>query len=383
MIVYVLIIVVFAVILPDLYIWNSFIRGGSSFLSIVYWLPLILILATVIISFAGYWQNFLFRAFIFLLLSTVIPKCVFTVLSLAGRGGSYLFPKVATLGNQAGIIAALILFAFVVYGFAEGWKRLEVKETSVASSDIPMSFDGYKIVQLSDFHIGTYESSPKMVDEIVEKVNGLHPDVIVFTGDLVNTSPDEVYPFVEVLSRMKAKDGVYSVLGNHDYCEYRQYTAPDSPQKSLAKLIEKECMMGWKLLINEHRLLYRDGDSIAVIGVENDGEPPFPSRANLTKAMAGLPNNLFKILLSHDPSHWRRSVLPDTDIQLTLSGHTHAMQLKVGNFSPAKWKYSEWGGVYQENGRTLHVSTGVGSNVAFRLGAWPEINIIKLHSTKK
>lgn len=219
-----------------------------------------------------------------------------------------------------------------------------------------------------------------MVAEIVDKVNAFHPDAIFFTGDLVNSSPKEVSMFIPILAGMKAKDGVFSILGNHDYCEYRSYTAPDSPERNLAELIRTECSMGWTVLLNEHHLLHRDNDSIALIGVENDGEPPFPSRADLRKATRGLDGNIYKILLSHDPSHWRRAVLPDTDIHLTLSGHTHALQLKIGGFSPALWKYPEWGGLYREGARLLHVSTGVGSNVAFRLGAWPEINVIRLHS---
>lgn len=380
--VYVLIIAALA-LLPDLYIWNSFIKGGNILWSMIYWIPSTVLLIAPVVSLSGHWQNFLLKLFLLLLLGTVIPKCVFALFSLIGKGAGYLLPAASTVGNVMGIIAALFVLAAVGYGFTKGWKRITVKEVGIASSDIPAGFEGYTIVQLSDFHIGTYATSPRMVDEIIEKVNGLHPDAIVFTGDLVNSSPHETTLFMNALSRMKAQDGIFSILGNHDYCEYHRYAAPDSPRKSLDKLIKRERMLGWQVLLNEHRLLHRGADTIAIIGVENDGEPPFPSRADLAKAMSGMPDSIFKILLSHDPSHWRRSVLPETNIQLTLSGHTHAMQLKLGSFSPAKWKYPEWGGLYREDGRMLHVSTGVGSNVPFRLGAWPEINVIRLYSTKK
>lgn len=378
--VYTFIMVILFALLPDLYIWSNFVKGGSLLWSILYWLPTTVLVAMPLLALMGKWQNGLFQLFIYLFLLILVPKCLFVLCSLAGKGLAAFLPAASGLGNGIGIAAALVVMAAAGYGMSKGWKRLVVKETDIVSEEIPRSFDGYTIVQLSDFHIGTYGRSPETVREIVDRVNALHPDAIFFTGDLVNSSPDELPMFIPALQEMKAKDGVFSILGNHDYCEYRSYTAPDSPARSLARLIRTERDMGWTLLLNEHRLLRRGNDSIAVIGVENDGEPPFPSRADLRKATGGLDGTVYKILLSHDPSHWRRSVLPDTDIQLTLSGHTHAMQLKFGSFSPAKWHYPEWGGLYRDHSRLLHVSTGVGSNVAFRFGVWPEINVIRLHS---
>lgn len=381
--VYTFIMVILLALLPDLYIWSNFVKGSRLLWNILYWLPTAVLVAMPLLALMGKWQNGLFQLFIYLFLLILVPKCLFVLCSLAGKGLAAFLPAASGLGNGIGIAAALVVMAAAGYGMSKGWKRLVVKETDIVSEEIPRSFDGYTIVQLSDFHIGTYGRSPETVREIVDRVNALHPDAIFFTGDLVNSSPDELPMFIPALQEMKAKDGVFSILGNHDYCEYRSYTAPDSPARSLARLIRTERDMGWTLLLNEHRLLRRGNDSIAVIGVENDGEPPFPSRADLRKATGGLDGAVYKILLSHDPSHWRRSVLPDTDIQLTLSGHTHAMQLKFGSFSPAKWHYPEWGGLYRDHSRLLHVSTGVGSNVAFRFGAWPEINVIRLHSHKK
>ena len=212
----------------------------------------------------------------------------------------------------------------------------------------------------------------------MKEVNDLHPDLIVFTGDLVNSSADELDNFMEILPQLRAKDGVYSILGNHDYCEYHHYDTPDGARSNLREVIRRERGFGWDVLLNEHRFIHRGTDSIAIIGVENEGKPPFPSFADLPKAMKGVSDDVYKILLSHDPSHWRREVLPETDIQLTLSGHTHAMQLMIGNFSPAQWAYREWGGAYQEDKHMLYVSLGIGGTVPFRFGAWPEINVITL-----
>ena len=202
--------------------------------------------------------------------------------------------------------------------------------------------------------------------------------LIVFTGDMVNSSSEELIPFIKELERLKAIDGKVSVLGNHDYCLYKSYTPPDSPQKETEKVIQLEQSIGWKVLLNEFIQIEREGEKIAIIGVENAGGKSFTDKADLQAAVRGLPKDEFKILLSHDPSHWRREILKSTNIDLTLSGHTHAMQFKIGKFSPAKWAYKEWGGIYSEGDRYLVVNTGTGGNVAFRLGVYPQIIEITL-----
>lgn len=383
MMVFILILVI-AVLLPDVYIWSTFIRRFGTIWGLVYWIPTIVIVLSFLTGFVfGGPSEWIMKLFFYLFLAVSIPKLLFAVVSLVGKAVSLLAPVAFTVGNVAGLAVALLVFGSAVYGFAWGWKRVVVKNVDISSAEIPATFDGYKIVQLSDFHISTYDASPKTVDEIVDKVNALNPDAIMFTGDLVNMSPDEIAPYKDVLARLKAKDGVFSILGNHDYCAYRRYDTLDGQAKSLEAVIRQEREIGWQLLINENRILRRGNDSIAIVGVENAGSRPFVSRADLPKALNGLSDGTYKILLSHDPTHWRRNVLPETDIQLTLSGHTHAMQLKIGNFSPSQWTYDEWGGLYEdENGRKLYVSTGTGSNVAFRLGAWPEIDVITLHSGK-
>ena len=314
-------------------------------------------------------MNWLF----WLTLLVFLPVFLFAIISIIGKGVGLFWNQGSMVFNWIALGITCLWLMVAVYGIAIGWKKVTVEKVTIASSKIPESFNGYKIVQLSDFHIGTYAPSPGTVEKIVRKVNSLNPDLIVFTGDLVNSSAQEINQFEDVLSQLKAKDGVLSVLGNHDYCLYKSYVAPDSPEKELSKVVASERKIGWKLLRNDNLQIKRGNDSIAIIGVENAGGKSFTDRADLKKALADIPENEFKILLSHDPSHWRREVLPNSNIDLMLAGHTHAMQFKIGKWSPSKYTYPEWGGLYSEGNRQLYVSTGIGENVAFRFGAYPQI----------
>ena len=266
----------------------------------------------------------------------------------------------------------------MAYGFFFGWRHVIVRRATCVSPLLPASFNGYRVLQLSDIHIGTYLRNRRFIDKLVALVNDQHADLVVFTGDLVNVSAEEVIPFQHVLKQVSATDGGLSIMGNHDYCEYGEDKSERNVAKNQTVLHYLEEKIGWHLLMNEHVLIHRGDDAIAIIGVENISRPPFQDYGDLKKAMEGLPQGMFKILLSHDPSHWRRGVLHQTDIALTLSGHTHAGQLRVGRLSPSKVAYQEWGGKYTEDGSMLYVSTGIGGTVPFRLGAWPEINIITL-----
>jgi uncharacterized protein len=266
----------------------------------------------------------------------------------------------------------------MVYGFFFGWRHLVVRSATCNSPLLPQSFDGYRVVQLSDIHIGTFLRNRSFIDKMVRAVNAQRPDLVVFTGDLVNVSAQEVIPFQHALKQIQARDGVFSVMGNHDYCEYGEDKSESNIRKNQTVLKYLEQKIGWRLLMNEHVTLQRDGASIELVGVENISRPPFPDYGDLEKALEGTGPGAFKILLSHDPSHWRRNVLRKTDIALTLSGHTHAGQFSLGRFSPAKWAYSEWGGKYTEDGAMLYVSMGIGGTVPFRLGAWPGIDVIQL-----
>lgn len=334
------------------------------------WAILIVVLAMLVTMVAirrGFYHNSLMRLFFALVLCGLLPLLLQVAVAFF-------------LGDVAGWVVAGLWLSLVLYGFIFGWRHIVVRTAECRSPLLPAAFDGYRVLQLADLHIGTFLRNPAFVRKLVRMVNDQQADLIVFTGDLVNVSANEVIPFQHDLAQMHARDGIFSVMGNHDYCEYGMDGNPGRNQRILEYMEEK---MNWRLLMNEHVLIHRlDGaggsSAIALIGVENISKPPFPEYGNLPKAMEGLPGGLFKILLSHDPSHWRRGVLGVTDIALTLSGHTHAGQIKIGHFSPAKWAYNEWGGKYVEGDSMLYVSLGLGGTMPFRFGAWPEINVITL-----
>ena len=368
--------VLFVVLLvaPDVYIATEYINpSASGIVKVLWWLPTVLTLACFVLANREIMHNTSMRLFFALVLCVALPKLLFVILQ-------FVFSPVVAL------VTALVPVALFAYGFFFGWRRIVVRKAVCESELLPQSFDGYRILQLSDLHIGTFLKNKSFIRKLVNVVNEQHADLIVFTGDLVNVRADEVRPFVSDLSKMVSKDGVLSVMGNHDYCEYGQDHSEEYKKRNQNVLHYFERKMGWRLLDNEHvtigRLRRANGEniseSIAIIGVENISKPPFPDYGNLAVAMGELPKGMFKVLLSHDPSHWRRGVLHKTDIALTLSGHTHAGQLKIGKFSPSKWAYNEWGGKYTEGNSMLYVSTGVGGTVPFRFGAWPEINIITL-----
>lgn len=313
-------------------------------------------------------------------LCIIVPETLWVLFALAG---SLLrrFGRVRAALHITGGVLALALLGALLFGFLRGYKKIHSTQVTFSSPSVPATFDGYRIVQLSDLHLGTIHGQPGLARRIVDSVNAQRPDLIAFTGDLVNYNADELTEFEAILSRLRATDGVVSVMGNHDYMFYYAWPSDRARQANVRQLQARQRAMGWRLLLNENLIVRRGADSIAVVGVENDGRPPFPSRGDLVKAQAGLGPSCFKVLLSHDPTHWRRRVLPETDIPLMLAGHTHGMQFKIGSFSPASWFYPEWGGVYREGGRVLHVSLGTGEVLLpFRLGAWPEINVITLRS---
>ena len=301
-------------------------------------------------------------------------------MAMIGNVLSKVTTKAKLIRNCLFLGVILVVIGSGIYGFTIGWKRIEVVEQVVESHDIPPAFNGFRIVQLSDLHVGTFDHEPSVLDSIVSVANSLHPDVILFTGDLINVHPDELHPYMYILSTLQAKYGVYSVMGNHDYAYYDKKASPAELNSRIMQLQQMQRKMGWNLLLNEHRIIDIDGQKLAIVGVENDSKPPHPALGDLPKAMKGVPDDAFVILMSHDPSHWRRDVVPNTNIPVTLSGHTHAMQFKIGNISPSQLIYEEWGGEFDDKDQMLYVNVGTGSSVPFRLGAWSEIGLITLKS---
>lgn len=381
-------------IVSDLYLYYRFFcRRKRPLWAYLTFLPNILLaVAALVLSFSESHttQNMQQMAHFFsIYLLFTLPKMLYLITDLIGKGVSRFFPKAEKVCSGFSLVLSLLLFLMTLSGLTFGPSRLVTEEATFRSVDLPASFDGYRIVQFSDLHLTSFGKRTGAVADIVEKIMNLHPDMIVFTGDLVSIDVDEMDGFEEILSRLKAPDGVYTIMGNHDYLTYAHYLSTREKVIHRQQLIERQKAMGWDMLLNEHRIIRRGNDSIALVGVENDGKPPFPERGDLKKALKGIPGygarenepRMFKVLLSHDPTHWRRKVLPETDIQLTLSGHTHGMQFMVFGWSPSKLFYPEWKHMYREGERGLYVSLGLGEAlIPFRFGAWPEINVITLQS---
>lgn len=379
MITFIIVAALVLLVIPDLYLWWVYVReSGSALLSLLWWLPMAAGLSLWLAWSAGWYADWIIKSLFVILLSLALPKFIFMFFSLAGLCAGHWLPWLRHIVELGGVVFSCAVSVCAVYGFVFGTNRLEVREVTVSSSRLPESFDGYRIVHISDLHTGSFGSDTRFMKRLVEVVNGLGADAVLFTGDIVNASPDELIPYAGILSGLEAADGVWSVAGNHDYCEYARYDRVDGAMLAYARVMETEREMGWRVLSNEHRVLRRGGDEIVLAGVENCGRPPFPSRGDLGRALEGSDEGLFTILMSHDPSQWRREVLGDSRVDLMLSGHTHGMQLEVCGWSPSSWSYSEWGGLYSEAGRMLYVSKGVGGTVPFRFGAWPEVTLLIL-----
>ncbi len=381
--------------LPDAYVYFMYMHGRKRPLRACLFLFLpdtLLLSATLMMAWTeSHTPGNMTRVAVFfsLYMLLALPKTLFLAADLAGKAICLFLPRARKACTVASSAASLLLFCIMGAGLSFGPALLQVRRADFSSADLPPAFDGYRIVQFSDLHLASFRNRQGMVEKVVERIMEQRPDMIVFTGDLVSAEASELDGFDGILSRLHAPDGVYSVLGNHDYLTYAYYLSPEERASRREELRERQRAMKWDLLMNEHRVIRQGGDSIALVGVENDGEPPFPERGDLGKALAGIPGrgqgsgpaHMFKVLLSHDPTHWRRKVLPQTDIQLTLSGHTHGMQFMLFGWSPSEYFYPEWKHMYLEGGRGLYVSLGVGGAfVPFRFGAWPEINVITLHN---
>lgn len=346
-------------------------------------------------------------------LTIYIGKFIYLIFSLIGRFFSFIAKcfrkenkyetrygrekKKRHIFSKIGFILGIATFLLLWWGVFFTRKEIVVNRVEITSEKLPDSFNGFRIVQFSDAHVGTWGNDTTFVSELVDSINSLNPDIIVFTGDIVNRRTDELGPFLNVLSRLKAKDGVYSVLGNHDYGDYIDWKNEADHKKNNELLARWEKSMGWKLLNNERSFVKRGNDSIVILGVENWGEPPFPEYGRLREAypvskdsVYNLNDSRFKVLLTHNPEHWSREVLKISNIDLSLSGHTHAMQMMISfgnwNWSPSVFKYSRWGGLYQERnaaGEPMNLYVNIGSGevgMPARIGsAYPEITEIILH----
>lgn len=274
----------------------------------------------------------------------------------------------------------LLLWALLAWGSLAGiWQIAETQHTYV-SEKVPDSFDGYRIVHISDLHADTYDHNPKALKKIVDTVNSLDPDIILFTGDMQTGSISSVFRHTETLRGLRARDGVCSVLGNHDFFIYEKSRQDERLQMADSLTAFEQNTLGWTVLRNSHIILHRGTDSLAVAGVDNiNGHQGFSTiqMGDLNAAVKGL-DGMFTILLSHDPSHWTAEVLPRNAADITLSGHTHASQVRIFGWTPARLAFKECDGRYDSDGRMLYVNAGLGCTAPFRIGCPSEITMITL-----
>lgn len=405
-------VIIILFLLLDLYIFQalktisqSASARGKSILFGSYWaVSILIIIVFALLPFLSEPEHRRARTYIFAtvlgLFFAKLLACVFFLLDDIRRlvqwaSGKLFFPNTeGDIISGDGITRSIFLswlglgfggalFSTLVYGYSNKY-NYKVRKVPLAFENLPPAFKGLKIIQLSDIHSGSL-SNPEAVAHGIERVLAEKPDLILFTGDLVNDVSTEVDPFIQIFSRLKAPMGVFSTLGNHDYGDYIWWETPEKKKANLQRLQQLQADMGWRLLMNEHVVLEKDGQQIALIGIENwSAKARFPKHGRLDDAYAGTEKYPFKILMSHDPSHWDAQVRPHyPDIDLALAGHTHGMQFGVEipglKWSPVQYVYRQWAGLYEEGRQKLYVNRGFGFiGYPGRVGILPEITVIEL-----
>ena len=396
MIVRIIIPLIFLILLPDLYLDLHYLRHKPRFTwwkRLLWWIPSLVILTMAVMmslqdDFAPA-NSSLLNWYLFALGMLVAPKALYALCSFLGWRYCKWRKKHINWGNLLGMIGALFVMYVVVYGSTVGFRKLEVRHIDYTFDNLPAAFDGYKIVQFSDIHVGTYTGDrQEILQHVVDSINAQQADAVCFCGDIQNLRPTELYPVMDQLKQLKAKDGVFSVLGNHDYSYYTRTDEPAVRAANERETVNRERQMGWQLLLNEHRSLHRGSDSIVIAGMENLTEvqpntsPDYPVKGDLAKTLQGVGNEAFVVLLQHEPSAWRFGILPVREVPLTLSGHTHGGQVSFFGFAPVGFMKREWNGEYKEGNSILFVSKGVGGLIPMRFGATGEIVVITLHAKK-
>lgn len=324
---------------------------------------------------------------LFTYISTYLPKYLYALFAIIANIPRLFKRKHWNFVSTAGAIIGFLLFGTMWWGALVTPRQVNIEKVDIRSERLPKNFDGFTIALFSDLHTGTFGNNTGIVENLVEEINRQNADMVIFAGDIVNRSTSELYPFIPALKQIKARYGVVSVLGNHDYGDYMKWDSEEAYAANIEELVTlQNDSLGWRLLRDQSFDIYAgpDKQKIAIIGVDNWGEPPFKTYGNLQLAYDNLNDSVFKILVSHNPRHWDLEVVKKTNIDLTLSGHTHAMQsmLEIGGkkYSLAAKKYPNWAGLTSENGKYLYVNIGIGEvGVPMRLGATPELTLITLH----
>ena len=318
---------------------------------------------------------------VFLLFDDISRLFQFGITKFSGSENHY--PGRRKFLSILGVGLGGILSALVLDGVIFGKYRQTVRKVKLKISGLPENFKGYKILQISDVHSGSF-FHPEKLEHAIDLINQQNADLVLFTGDMVNNYAEEFQPFIPLFSKIKSKDGKFSTLGNHDYGDYVEWKTPQEKAMNIPKLIDFQKQAGFEMLRNEHRIIEKNGQKLYILGVENWGEKPFPQFGDLDKATNGVPPEAAKILMSHDPTHFDRIVkFHPSNVQLTLSGHTHGMQfgldLKNVKWSPVQYRYPKWADLYESEGKYLYVNRGFGV-LAYpgRVGVLPEITVFEL-----
>ena len=344
-----------------------------------------------------------FYAFSFgILIMLLVPKLIFAVFLLVqdiSQGGVWIFTHLAsnkpsdipgptmpriTFLSKMGLGLAAIPFVGIGYGMLKGRFDFRVIKKKLHFKNLPPEFEGFKIVQISDAHLGSFFHDYNKVEKGLAMVNKLEPDLLLFTGDMVNNIASETEGWEPYMQQLHGKYGKYAILGNHDYGDYVEWPSEEAKAKNLDYLKQQIAKMGYRLLLDEHVKIEKDGAHFELIGVQNWGAGGFAKYGNLDKAMKGTDPQKFQLLMSHDPSHWDVQVQEKTKIDLTLSGHTHGMQFGIEipglKWSPVQYRYPHWAGLYRNKEQHLYVNRGFGY-IGFpgRVGIWPEVTMLELH----
>lgn len=326
-----------------------------------------------------WWRFVIFTGILFSIVLTIFPHLIWFISFVGGKIWHYKVSYAPFGWTNLALVA--ILWILLTYGHFIGMWQVTVNEVEYASNNVPSAFDGYKIVHISDLHVDTYDQNPEALKAIVNKVNEQDADIILFTGDMSTHSLHGIEKHAQTLSQLKAKDGVKSVLGNHDFFIYdRSYKSVKERCAAADTLTSMEESFGWEVLRNRNVIIARNGEHIAIAGVDNiNGNQGFKTiqKGDLSKAIKGI-DNKFTILMTHDPSHWTAEVLPKSNVDITLSGHTHAAQVRLFGISLAKMAFNECDGRYDRDGRMLYVNAGIGCTAPFRIGCPSEITVITL-----
>jgi len=364
----------------------------ENLINIVFWIFTIGLITAIVLlksrldTMHPYRKQVLISSMYGLTVSSFVPKLIFIIIISTLYFLNYVFSEKESLIiiPIIGLFSGFLPFFVILYGIFRTLYRFKIHRIKIKFEELPTNFEGLRIIHISDLHLGSFNSRYHILDRAIKLINHLEPDFIFFTGDLVNNNAWELRGWQSVLKKLSAKIGKYSILGNHDYGDYGKWKSAERKRANfeLIKYFYKK--IDFKLLLNEADIIEIEGEKIAIVGVENWGSPPFKQYGDLKKSLKNITHIPFKILLSHDPTHWNQEIVRKTNIALTLSGHTHGMQagidIKNRKWSPIKYKYKHWAGLYKHYNQYLYVNRGLGwLGFPGRLGMRPEITLIELY----